>query len=266
MKAIRVFILQLSSQGYKNLPQELDTLNPRNHLSILNSFEFCDVRRPTMNLFTFDAQLSSACSWILGVNSAAAALYICRYILTNPAHTILTIAHHLLKKGIPFHTLILLPVCDNIELLSAKTQPLSYRKPNYCYTLENFEGSMLACKDLLRSSHGRAVLLRGGIVGRIARDFLSLDAALDGLSVEVTKHRAGFMSPSHMQYHHYWDDLSDREIDVICGTYVLWTGEWVKNSTIISNLLDRLWQANGHPLLVSISAGLGWQTKWILVA
>jgi len=91
-------------------------------------------------------------------------------------------------------------------------------------------------------------------VGRIAWDFLSLDAALDGLSVEVTKHRAGFMSPSHMQYHHYWDDLSDREIDVICGTYVLWTGEWVKNSTIISNLLDRLWQANGHPSGKTISA------------
>jgi len=49
MKAIRVFILQLSSQGYKNLPQELNTLNLCNHLSILNSFEFCDVRYPPYN-------------------------------------------------------------------------------------------------------------------------------------------------------------------------------------------------------------------------
>ena len=47
-------------------------------------------------------------------------------------------------------------------------------------------------------------------MNHIAWNFLSLDAALDGPLVEVTKHRASFMSPSHMQYHHYWDDdLSD---------------------------------------------------------
>jgi hypothetical protein len=226
MNAITVFISRLSSKRYGNLPRDLDTLNPHNHLSISGTFEFRDVRR-VKDLFIFDIRRSSACSWTLGVGSAAAALYICRYILTNPvAHTTVTVAHRLLKKGIRFRTLILLPANDDVEPLSAKTKPLFYRKLEYRYTPEDFEGSMLTCKGLLKSPHGRAALLRGGIVGRIAREFLSIDAALDGPSVEVTKHRAGFMSPSHMRRHYYGDDdLSDQEIDIICGTYVLWTGE-----------------------------------------
>jgi hypothetical protein len=233
MNSITVFISWLSSKRYDKLPEELDTLNPHNRLTTSVSFDFRDVRRPTEKLFIFDTRPSSACSWILGVESAAAAFYVCRYILTNPVgHTVLTIADRLLKKGVPFCTLLLLTTRD-VEPLSAKSQPLSSRNPNYHYTAEDFEGSMLACKDLLKSPHGRAVLLRGGIVGRIAREFLSLDAALAGPSVEVTEHQAGFMSPSHLQDHCYWDDdLSDREINVICGTYVLWTGEWANNSMV----------------------------------
>jgi hypothetical protein len=230
MSAIRVFVSRLSSPSYNDLPRDLDTLNPSNHLSIRDLFEFRDVRRPVTDLFTFDTPPSSACSWILGVHHAAVALYICRYILTNPgAHTILTVANHLLKRGVSFRTLLLLPACNDSEPLYAKAKPLSYRKQDYRYTLEDFDGSMLACKNLLNTPHGRAALLRGGIVARIARQFLSPEGALDGPSVEATEHRAGFMSASHMRGYQYWDDdLSDREIGVICGSYVLWTGECPK--------------------------------------
>jgi hypothetical protein len=184
------------------------------------------IRRPNDTLFIFDTPKSSACSWVIGVESAATALYICRVIVSNPhGHTILTIAYKLLQHGIPFRTLIHLPSVSNVGTLSSKTQPSSYRKEGYKYTTEDFEGAMVKCKRLLTAPQGRAALLQGGIVWRIAREFLSLDAALEGPSIEVTEYCAGFSVASHMRGHQHWDDsLNDLEIGIICGTYVLYTG------------------------------------------
>ena len=224
--AIRLFVSHLA-MGSQDLPAELDTLNPHNHSSIEHLFEFRNITRPTEGLFIFDTPRSSVCAWVLGVHSASAALYICRYILSNPlVHTILTVAHRLLQRGISFRTLELLPFVPHVETLLATPTPSSYRQQGYHYSQADFDAAMLKCKQVLSTPQGRAALLQGGIVGRIAREFLSLDSALEGPSVEVTKYRAGVMIDSHMRGYQYWDDsLSDLEIGVICGTYVLYTGE-----------------------------------------
>ena len=68
--------------------------------------------------------------------------------------------------------------------------------------------------------------LHGGLLGRIAREYLSEDAVLDGPSIEVKWHRAGCVYPSTHTGSSYWDDsLTEDEIAVVCGTYVLYTGE-----------------------------------------
>jgi hypothetical protein len=86
---------------------------------------------------------------------------------------------------------------------------------------------MLACQSVLTSPQGRAALLRGGIVGRIAKEFLSMDGVLDGPSVEVTAHRVGYIAPSGKDNTRFCDDqLTDNEIAIICGTYSLYTGEF----------------------------------------
>ena len=86
---------------------------------------------------------------------------------------------------------------------------------------------MLACQSVLTSPHGRAALLRGGIVGRIAKEFLSVDGVLDGPSVEVTAHRVGYIGPSGKDDHKFCDDqLTENDIAIICGTYSLYTGEF----------------------------------------
>ena len=69
-------------------------------------------------------------------------------------------------------------------------------------------------------------MLRGGILSRIAQEFLSLDQVLSGPSVEVTLHKAGFVTPAEKQGYSYWDDdLTENEIAIIIGTYKVYTGK-----------------------------------------
>jgi hypothetical protein len=188
------------------------------------------IQRPSEDLFVFSSPRSSACQWVLGVHSPVAALYVCRYILGNPhIHTILTVAHNLLDNGIPFRTLLPLTCSPRQLTVTEPYTPRTYRLLNHTFTTADFNVAMLACQSVLTSSQGRAALLRGGIVGRIAKEYLSIDGVLDGPSVEVTAHRVGYIAPSgNSDNTRFCDDqLTDNEIAIICGTYSLYTGKFL---------------------------------------
>lgn len=85
---------------------------------------------------------------------------------------------------------------------------------------------MFQIKSLMQSIGGRAAMLRGGILARLAQEFLSINGVLDGPSAEVTVHKTGFVSPSERREYSYWDDhLSEDEEAVMCGTYTMYTGK-----------------------------------------
>ena len=74
--------------------------------------------------------------------------------------------------------------------------PRTYRLMSHNFTKADFNIAMLACQSVLSSPQGWAALLRGGIVGHIAREHLSKDGILEGPSVEVTAHRVGYIASS----------------------------------------------------------------------
>ena len=77
-------------------------------------------------------------------------------------------------------------------------------------------------------TRGHAALLQGGIVGRIAKEYLSINGVLAGPSLEVIAHHAGYLGPSGTTGILYCDDeLTQNEIADICGTYTLYTGKLV---------------------------------------
>ncbi|KAF8153043.1 hypothetical protein B0H34DRAFT_861250 [Crassisporium funariophilum] len=193
------------------------------NLSLL--FQFEHVRRPTEDLFVFSSPKSDSCRWVLGVHSATAALYVCRYILENPmAHTIVTVAHRLLDRGIPFRTLLPLTCSPRQVTIAEPYVPRSYRLSDHTFTKADFDVAMLACRSVLSSPQGRAALLQGGIVGRIAREYVSKDGVLSGPSIEVTAHRVGYLVPSGDNNIKFCDDqLTANEVAIICGTYSLHT-------------------------------------------
>ncbi|KAF8156129.1 hypothetical protein B0H34DRAFT_799189 [Crassisporium funariophilum] len=193
------------------------------NLSLL--FQFEHVRRPLEDLFVFSSPKSDSCCWVLGVHSATAALYVCRYILKNPmAHTIVTVAHRLLDRGIPFRTLLPLTCSPRQVTITEPYMPQSYRLSDHTFTKADFDVAMLACRSVLSSPQGRAALLQGGIVGRIAREYVSKDGVLGGPSIEVTAHRVGYLVPSGDNNVKFCDDqLTANEVAIICGTYSLHT-------------------------------------------
>jgi hypothetical protein len=193
-----------------------------------NRFPFDQVQRPSEDLFVFSSPSSNACHWVLGVHSPAVALYVCRYILQKPNdHTILTVADHLLQQGIRFRTLLPLTCSSRQLTVNEPYKPKTYRMINHTFTTADFDVAMLASQSVLTSPQGRAALLRGGIVGRISKEFLSIDGVLDGPSVEVTAHGVGYIAPSGIDNTKFCDDqLTDNEIAIICGTYSLYTGEF----------------------------------------
>jgi hypothetical protein len=82
---------------------------------------------------------------------------------------------------------------------------------------------MLQCQTVLSSPQGRAALLRGGIVARIAKEYISNDSAFEGPSVEVTAHQVGYLVPSEDGIRLCDDDLTEHEVAIICGSYSLYT-------------------------------------------
>ena len=218
-----LFFFETLSKG-SGIPRQLLDLSNGSLSSSSGLFDFSTIRRPSQDLFVFYSPRSSASRWVLGVHSSTAALYVCRYILTNPAaHTLLTVAHRLVERGIPFRTLLPIECSPRQVSVSQEFSPKSHRLLLHTFTVDDFKASMLQCQTVLSSPQGRAALLHGGIIGRIAKDFISNDRVFEGPSVEVTAHQVGYLVPSEDGIRLCDDELTEHEIAIICGSYSLYS-------------------------------------------
>ena len=218
---IRVFVSGLAEKAAK-IPIEMDDLHPRCFVSLQSVFDFRNIMRPQEDLFVFHHLLTPNAAWLLGVRSAEAALYVVRYIVFNTNHNSLTIAHRLLKYGIPFHTLLYRP-----SRPIPRPVPVQYRFrfSNHVFNIVDFNSALLACKSLLQGRAGRAALMRGGIIGRIAREFVSYDAVYEGPSGDAIRGQVGLAIEAEAEGYQYWDDvLTENDITIICGSYAIPTG------------------------------------------
>ena len=162
--------------------------------------------------------------WQVAVTTSANALYTLRYILHLPKYpSSPALVQHFAEKGIPFHTLLQLnPLPSYIPLDSIKTR-IPRRGANYCFTPADFGSYVAERKQLLATPRARAAILRGGIVGRLAKEHLDADSAAFGPSSAVTAHRLGYSVEAAGTT--YWDDgLTTDELAIICGLYCCYTG------------------------------------------
>jgi hypothetical protein len=263
-RALTLFFNNLSTGKGSEIPDHLLDLTNGTFASSSSLFDFSTIRRLSKDLFIFYSPRSIACQWVLGVHSAAAALYVCRYILTNPvAHNLLTVANRLVERGIPFRTLLPLNCSPRQVSFTQEFIPTSHRLVSHTFTVADFETSMLQCQTVLSSAQGRAALLRGGIVGRIAKEFISNDRVYEGPSVEVTAHRVGYLVPSGEGICLCDDDLTEHEVAIICGTYSLYTSKYT-TSFILLKSHSFLFSAKtrGGVVMVSSSFRVASRTLW----
>jgi hypothetical protein len=133
-------------------------------------------------------------------------------------------------QGIPFRTIITGPPPQ------APHQPrpfyfgLGYCQQNYKPTAVDYAAYERARDDFLRGPRGRAALMKGGIVWRLAMQSLHQDVVIAGPSKSV--YQSGICFVEEGSGRHWWDDnLTVDEMNLICGVYKVFTGNSVFRSS-----------------------------------
>lgn len=162
--------------------------------------------------------------FLIALTSPDTALYLYR-LIQRESFLLSSLATHLAEKGIRFYTLLELEKTPLLMPLSGIQVTIPQRLPDYVFTLSDYEVYVQQRTQLLCSPWGRAALLYGGIILRIAKEHLSPEPAGMGPSSAVTDFCLGFGTEDHINGCLYWDDqLSEDELDIICGTHHLHTG------------------------------------------
>jgi len=168
-------------------------------------------------------------SWELVLREAATALQCLRHHWgPSPVH----IARCLLEMGIPFSTRLRVPPpYPTLRRGFYTNLVLGWRQQGYKPDYADYVAYATTRDSFLRLPHARAALLKGGIVWRLAIEVTGRFAALEGPSENVLEHGSLLTLPSGNQL---WDDdLSDAELDLICGVYKVYTGKIVGKSLFV---------------------------------
>ena len=177
------------------------------------------------------------CSWTIALTTAADALFVYR-LLIEKDFSAMSLAYVLVDEGIRFLTLQpLLPLSVPSSIGTVRTV-IPIRVKDYGFNESDYHSYVQERARLLSSPRGRAALLAGGIIGRIAKEHLGHDCAAFGPSSAVTVHRQGF-SFADSAGTTYWDDkLTDDEIRNICGSYRCYTGKKKVSFYVYSSFID----------------------------
>jgi hypothetical protein len=164
-----------------------------------------------------------ACPYSIALMNARDAIFIYR-LLGLKDYSGIMLCQFLLENGIPFRTLQRLDRIPARRVLNNNDTLIPIRLSGYRFGPSDYEAYIRHRAQLLTSPRGRAALLRGGIVARIAREHIDTDSALFGPSSAVIVHRLGIHIVEN-NGSELWDDhLTDKEIGIICGLHYCYTG------------------------------------------
>ncbi|KAF8832042.1 hypothetical protein HHX47_DHR1001031 [Lentinula edodes] len=162
--------------------------------------------------------------YLIALRSAATVLEIARR--TWGPGTV-DIIRCLIEEGLPFNTLMASyppRLCKVIP--RHRPAVLGFRPAGFRPNLQDYRAYEVVRDEFLRSARGRAALLGGGIVARLARDVVNKDDVYDGPTVHALQEGEHALCVWEVgRGRAFWDDqLTTEEIDLICGTYEVATG------------------------------------------
>ena len=169
----------------------------------------------------------------------------------------ISLAKVLLENGIAFKTLLPLKDVESTGSLDDNFTLVPIRLSGYRFKPSDYEAYICQCAHILTSPRGLTALLRGGLIARIAREHLGLDSAALGPSSSVTVHRMG-LSIVRQDGSKYWDDeLTQIEVEVICGLHRCFTGSGLQVSLVS-------WWPMPHAWANITACGYNWGhwTEW----
>ena len=160
--------------------------------------------------------------WTLAVDSASSALQAHRHCI-HFGDGIPKICHRFLELGIHFNTVA--PSSQNVipkPVEIASEWALGWRPAKYTPDVNDYKRYEDVRDEFLRGPFGRAALLHGGIIWRLAREIVSDDEVLEGPSRDFQLYGGVVMSYGMVNL--VDDALSGSALDVISGLYKVDTG------------------------------------------
>jgi hypothetical protein len=217
-KVAHSFIQDLASKRQPD--QSLWDLRKGNRDALALKRPVYSLRFVPSGFILFDFGRSSTVPWTIATSQSATALYICRLDLQFDE---LDIARSLLHRGMPFNTFQ--PLKDVAPSPPHFDLSVPMRLSGYTFTKRDYDAYLHQRAAILSGGAGRAALLRGGILWRLAVPEISVDSVLRGPSPSVLVHRDGVSVEDPDLGNRLWDDeLSEDAILLICGTYKCFTG------------------------------------------
>ncbi|PPR07615.1 hypothetical protein CVT24_004168 [Panaeolus cyanescens] len=164
-------------------------------------------------------------TWVLALRRPADVIYIYRIFLkcedNGKREDVMQI---LIMDGIPFLTLKETSSEGMRCSLSGVTSVIPMQLSNHTYTSRDYANYIHRRAQILYGPRGRAALLVGGIVTRIAMEHLGTQGAIYGPSKAVTEDGVG-INIYAAQRHFVDDGLTEDEMDIICGLEIVYTGK-----------------------------------------
>ncbi|KAK0436314.1 uncharacterized protein EV420DRAFT_1281252, partial [Desarmillaria tabescens] len=137
------------------------------------------------------------------------------------------------EHGLAFHPLLFTLKVDQLHT-------------TYIFPEDNYQAYIENRAKILYKPHGHAALLHGGIIWHLAKEHLSVDAALHGPSTKATEYHLGFVLGHKGEAWSLWDDdLGSDEADLICRLYRCKTGHGDQLALKSWWLLQHTWDLAG---------------------
>ncbi|KAL0572374.1 hypothetical protein V5O48_009589 [Marasmius crinis-equi] len=112
---------------------------------------------------------------------------------------------------------------------------LGFRSHGYRFTLEDYFSYAEMRDKFLSSPRGRAAIMFGGIVSRLAQGIVTMRDVVEGPTQEsqLAYERGDYFVDEGNNHVFYYDDtLTEDEINLICGVYEVATGSPLPNGTL----------------------------------
>lgn len=162
--------------------------------------------------------------WFIALHSATAVLSVYR----NGWKTMTDIARGLLETGISFRTVVERTTLPPKNSHREYSLGLGVRPYEHKVTREDLAEYTSICNNILRSTSGRALRLRGGIVGRIAGEVVPDLEILQGPSY------CDEIVARHGDKYYLDDGISEELLEKVCGVYYLATTDTASDFANIS--------------------------------
>jgi len=176
------FLRRLSTDPTCVDPQEWD-LNRYCPVSVVNRPRFSMIKtwKSTNDetLYVFDLGSSRTVRWNIALKTASEAIVVCR--LTDNLDE-REIAQLLVDYGIPFHTLQPSSSILRAGNVYRPSMDIPIRSKGYIFLVEDYVSYRNRCNSILRHPRGRAALMSGTYVGRVAQNVVPLEWVFDGPS------------------------------------------------------------------------------------